>query len=59
MCATDTAQEDMGDLESELAFLKAQEAYKAAVRAGDPEKVAAAEDAWREQVRQELMRNMG
>ena len=58
MCTPDTPQ-DTGELEAEFAFRKAQEASKAAVRSNDPDKVAAAEDAWREQVRQELIRQMG
>lgn len=43
------------DLAAELEFLKAAEAYRAAKRSGDAESTRAAEEAWREQVRRELM----
>lgn len=43
------------DLASEFEFLKAAEAYRAAKRSGDAEATRAAEEAWREQVRRELM----
>jgi hypothetical protein len=43
------------DLAAELEFLKAAEAYRAAKRSGDAEATRAAEEAWREQVRRELL----
>ena len=52
----DAAQMGGGqDLAAELEFLKAAEAYRAAKRSGNAESLQAAEDAWREQVRRELM----
>jgi len=50
---------DDGDLEATLALLKAQEAYKAAQRTGDAKKIAEAEQAWRELVRLDIIRQMG
>ena len=47
--------DDAQDLAAELEFLKAAEAYRAAKRSGDAESTRAAEEAWREQVRRELM----
>lgn len=42
------------EMENELGFLQAMNAYRAAKASGDAEAVRKAEDAWREQVRSEL-----
>lgn len=47
-------QDDDKDLANELDFLAAMRAYRSARESGDPEAIAAAEEAWREQVRGEL-----
>ena len=39
-------------------FFKAMNAYRAAKSSNDPKAIAEAEDAWREQVRAELMAHM-
>ena len=53
--ADGTETSDEQDLAREFEFLKAAEAYRAAKRSGDAESTRAAEEAWREQVRRELM----
>ena len=47
--------ENKDELKSELDFLAAMQAYRNACDSGDAEAIRAAEDAWREQVRSELM----
>lgn len=51
MCSQDDAFEN--PLESD--FFVAMNAYRAAKASGDPEAIARAEDAWREQVRAEII----
>ncbi|MDO4807285.1 MAG: hypothetical protein Q4A07_08555 [Coriobacteriales bacterium] len=45
---------DNKEMENELGFLQAMNAYRSAKAAGDAEAMRKAEDAWREQVRAEL-----
>ena len=42
------------DMKDELDFLAAMQAYRRAKESGDPEAIAAAEEAWRQQVRGEF-----
>lgn len=43
--------------DSELAFLNAMQTYRRARESGDPKAIKEAEDAWREQVRKEMVQN--
>lgn len=47
------------DMDAELAFLSAMRAYRQARESGDREAIAAAEQAWREMVRQEMLDREG
>lgn len=47
--------EEAGELHSELEFMQKMQAYRRARESGDPEAIQRAEDAWREQVRQEMI----
>ena len=47
--------EESKELKSELEFLDAMHAYRRAKESGDPKAIQEAEDAWREQVRREMM----
>ncbi len=47
------------ELAGELAFMEAMRAYRAARDSGDAEATAAAEEAWREMVRGELVNRTG
>lgn len=46
--------EQNSEMDSELAFLSAMQAYRMARESGDAEATAAAEEAWRNLVREEL-----
>ncbi len=46
--------EQNGEMDSELAFLNAMQAFRSARDSGDSEAAAAAEEAWRQLVRDEL-----
>jgi len=48
--------QDETGMKDELDFLAAMQAYKRAKETGDPEAIAAAEEAWRQQVRGEFSR---
>ena len=50
--------ENKDELKSELDFLAAMQAYRNARDSGDAEAIRAAEDAWREQVRREIIESM-
>ena len=47
--------EDEEELKSELEFMEAMRAYRRARESGDDEAIREAENAWREQVRKELI----
>ncbi len=47
------------ELENEARFFAAMHSYRAAQRSGDQQATQDAEDAWREQVRAELIARMG
>lgn len=47
-------EDDDREMDNELEFLKAMNAYRRAKAAGDEQALRIAEDAWREQVRSEL-----
>lgn len=47
--------EDSKELESEMQFLDAMRAYRRARESGDPQAIQEAENAWREQVRREMV----
>lgn len=49
------SQDDTFDNPLESDFFVAMNAYRAAKASGDPEAIARAEDAWREQVRSEII----
>ena len=53
------ADDNTQEMESELAFMSAMRAYRRAKESGDPEAIAAAEQAWQEQVRAELAQREG
>lgn len=48
------ADEQNSEMDSELAFLNAMQAFRSARDSGDSEAAAAAEEAWRQLVRNEL-----
>ena len=48
-------QDDTNENPLESDFFVAMNAYRAAKASGDPEAIARAEDAWREQVRAEII----
>lgn len=50
-----TSQDDAFENPLESDFFVAMNAYRAAKASGDPEAIARAEDAWREQVRAEII----
>ncbi|MBR3226399.1 MAG: hypothetical protein IKF78_13850 [Atopobiaceae bacterium] len=47
------------ELRSELEFMEAMRAYRRARESGDAEAIQKAEDAWRQQVRDELIAKEG
>lgn len=49
------SQDDTFENPLESDFFVAMNAYRAAKASGDPEAIARAEDAWREQVRSEII----
>lgn len=49
--------EESRELKSELEFLDAMHAYRRARESGDPQAIKDAEDAWRDQVRREMIQN--
>ena len=49
--------EDSKELKSELEFLDAMHAYRRARESGDPQAIQEAENAWRDQVRREMMQS--
>ena len=49
------SQDDTNENPLESGFFVAMNAYRAAKASGDPEAIARAEDAWREQVRAEII----
>ena len=46
------------DVQNELSFLQAAQTFRAARASGDAEQIKSAEDAWREQVRREIIESM-
>ena len=46
------------DIQNDLSFLQAAQTFRAARASGDAEQITSAEDAWREQVRREIIESM-